>query len=128
MHAEVGLDEEEMETLKEVEERLESNKAQLEYKDRKIVSIQQEVEAWARNRRLRRRAAGGQGQAAEVGEAQMIEELESEVKDLKGARGTIRVLFSSLVAARRAQKQKSGAVKTLQVSGKGGGGRVCACV
>lgn len=41
--AEVGLDEEELETLREVEERLESNKAQLEYKDRKIVSIQKEV-------------------------------------------------------------------------------------
>lgn len=131
--AEVGLDEEELETLREVEERLESNKAQLEYKDRKIVSIQQEVEAWAERRRLRRRGVGGgtthgqqlahgQGQGhggvgggGEVGEAQMIEELEGDVSDLKGARGTIRVLFSSLVAARRGQKQKTGAVKGLQV-------------
>lgn len=140
---EMGLDEEELETLREVEERLESNKAQLEYKDRKIVSIQQEVEAWAERRRQRRRGGGGgasggvlgqppagpgQGQGhgsgehvrsaaggGEVGEAQMIEELESDVNDLKGARGTIRVLFSSLVAARRGQKQKAMAAKELQV-------------
>lgn len=132
--AEIGLDEEELETLREVEERLESNKAQLEYKDRKIVSIQQEVESWAENRRLRKRGTGvqGQGQSAnvsagtgtgagpsangrEIGEAQMIEELESDVNDIKGARGTIRVLFSSLVASKRTQKQKTGMVKSLQV-------------
>ncbi|CAB1117459.1 unnamed protein product [Ectocarpus sp. CCAP 1310/34] len=125
--AEGGLDEEEMDTLREVEERLESNKVELEYKDRKIDSIQQEVNAWAERRRMRRRdptasgAAGagtgkdsGQGKGSEVGEAQMIEELESGVSDLKGAKGIIRVLFSSLVAARRGLKQKTGAVKGFQ--------------
>jgi len=132
--AEVGLDEEELDTLREVEERLESNKVQLEYKDRKIDSIQQEVNAWAERRRMRRRDAAnggagagkeGQGAAAaggkgggrpEVGEAQMIEELESGVSDLKGAKGIIRVLFSSLVASRRGLKQKAGASKAFQVS------------
>lgn len=133
--AEGGLDEEELETLREVEERLESNKVQLEFKDRKIVSIQQEVDAWAERRRLRGRTAassgavhhqqqqgggrGGQGRGApartEVGEAQMIKELESGVSDLNGARGIIRVLFSSLVAARRGLKQKAGAAKGFQV-------------
>lgn len=152
--AEGGLDEEEMDTLREVEERLESNKVQLEYKDRKIDSIQQEVNAWAeRRRRMKRRdatggataAAGGekdggkegQGAAAgksrpEVGEAQMIEELESGVSDLKGAKGIIRVLFSSLVASRRGLKQKTGVAKGFQVcearwlaggEGAGKGGR-----
>lgn len=137
-----GLDEEELDTLREVEERLESNKVQLEYKDRKIVSIQQEVDAWAEKRRLRQRGGesiagggqAGQGQAGkggggsvtsdgkqavrrvEVGEAQMIEELESGVSDLKGAKGIIRVLFSSLVAARRGLKQKAGAAKVFQVN------------
>lgn len=141
--AEGGLDEEEMDTLREVEERLESNKVQLEYKDRKIDSIQQEVNAWAeRRRRMKRRDATaggggkeGQGAAAggkahpEVGEAQMIEELESGVSDLKGAKGIIRVLFSSLVASRRSLKQKTGVSKGLQVRGgslagreRGGGG------
>lgn len=140
-----GLDEEELDTLREVEERLESNKVQLEYKDRKIVSIQQEVDAWAEKRRLKQRrdggggsgstdsgggGGGGSGQAAqeqgkgpgatkgkrtEVGEAQMIEELESSLSDLKGAKGIIRVLFSSLVAARRGLKQKTGAAKAFQV-------------
>lgn len=148
--AEGGLDEEELDTLREVEERLESNKVQLEYKERKIVSIQQEVDAWAEKRRLRQRGGGGsgggvggnagaagqvhqeQGKAqqaqpggkgsgggggarADVGEAQMIEELESGVNDLKGAKGIIRVLFSSLVAARRGLKQKAGAAKGFQV-------------
>ncbi|CAM9559607.1 unnamed protein product [Ectocarpus sp. 12 AP-2014] len=127
--AEGGLDEEEMDTLREVEERLENNKVELEYKDRKIDSIQQEVNAWAERRRMRRRdptasgAAGvgtgtgkdsGQGKGSEVGEAQMIEELESGVSDLKGAKGIIRVLFSSLVAARRGLKQKTGAAKGFQ--------------
>ncbi|CAM9992875.1 unnamed protein product, partial [Laminaria digitata] len=129
--AEGGLDEEELDTLKEVEERLESNKVQLEYKDRKIVSIQQEVDAWAEKRRLKQRRDGGggsgssgsgsggsgganRGKRAEVGEAQMIEELESGLSDLKGAKGIIRVLFSSLVAARRGLKQKTGAAKGLQ--------------
>ena len=147
--AEGGLDQEELDTLREVEERLESNKAQLEYKERKIVSIQREVDAWAQKRRLRQRGTDGgggvqdaQGQPqyeqgkgqrgrdaarAEVGEAQMIEELESGLSDLKGAKGIIRVLFSSLVAARRGLKQKTGAAKALQVgegflfSSSGGG-------
>ena len=146
--AEGGLDEEELDTLKEVEERLESNKVQLEYKDRKIVSIQQEVDAWAEKRRLKQRRDGGgsggssgsagsggdgggsggqasreqgkgqgasRGKRPEVGEAQMIEELESGLSDLKGAKGIIRVLFSSLVAARRGLKQKTGAAKGFQV-------------
>lgn len=121
--AEGGLDEEEMDTLREVEERLESNKVQLEYKDRKIDSIQQEVNAWAERRRMKRRdatAAGGGGKEGrrgrpEVGEAQMIEELESGVSDLKGAKGIIRVLFSSLVASRRGLKSKTGAAKVFQV-------------
>lgn len=127
--AEGGLDQEELDTLREVEERLESNKAQLEFKERNILSIQREVDAWAEKRRLRQRGAGdgsgsggfGQDQGgenaprAEVGEAQMIEELESSLSDLKGAKGIIRVLFSSLVSTRRGLKQKSGAVKALQV-------------
>lgn len=133
--AEGGLDEEELDTLREVEERLESNKVQLEYKDRKIDSIQQEVNAWAERRRMKRRDATGggggggggvgkegQGQTGaagkgrpEVGEAQMIEELESGVSDLKGAKGIIRVLFSSLVASRRGLKQKTSAAKGFQV-------------
>ncbi|CBN79869.1 hypothetical protein Esi_0516_0009 [Ectocarpus siliculosus] len=123
--AEGGLDDEELDTLREVEERLESNKVELEYKDRKIDSIQQEVNAWAERRRMRRRdptasgggaagKEGGQGKGPEVGEAQMIEELESGVSDLKGAKGIIRVLFSSLVASRRGLKQKTGAAKGFQ--------------
>lgn len=137
--AEGGLDEEELDTLREVEERLESNKVELEYKDRKIDFIQQEVNAWAeRRRRMKRRDGtgsgpaggtagekegqgapekqGGKGQARpEVGEAQMIEELESGVSDLKGAKRIIRVLFSSLVASKRGLKQKTGTAKAFQV-------------
>ncbi|CAN0320348.1 unnamed protein product, partial [Discosporangium mesarthrocarpum] len=113
------LEEDELETLREVEERLDSNKAQLEYKDQKIRTIQQEVKNLVERGRKRQGQGQGQGPGkgivqGEVGEAQMLEELEAEIRDLQGARGTIRVLFSSLVVARRGQKQKAGVAKSLK--------------